>query len=207
MFPTTRWDLIRAAADGCGEDGESRPAPRAEAILPALQHVFAYFPELIGGTEEVEALAREAAMTWHRSGGRARVVAFRVLESARQGIGSSTDSTVLPDGRQDLLFDRAWSKAVLVQVWNALRVQYADTGEESRFEVLHPFLEQEVNGVDAEAAATRMDMPLEVFREEVAQLRWLFGVKLRKEVARTVTGPHEIEAELRHLIAALTAKH
>jgi RNA polymerase sigma-70 factor (ECF subfamily) len=100
------------------------------------------------------------------------------------------------------LFDRQWAIALLEQVLEQLRQEMEAAGRSAEFGRLKPLITGDPDegyrtvGVDlgiSEGAA----------RVAVHRLRRRYRALLREAIADLVDSPEEIEAELRHLIAAI----
>ncbi len=103
----------------------------------------------------------------------------------------------------DAAFDRAWAVALLGRVLERLRVEHEAAGRREWFETLAPCLAGRTSeGPQADVAA-RLGMSEAAVRVAVHRLRKRYRDVLREEVAQTVGGPAEVEAELRHLLAAV----
>ena len=94
------------------------------------------------------------------------------------------------------------SAVSIESVIQQLRKEYADAGKAHLFEALQDFLIGEAREESYASAAVRLDMKEGAVRMSVLRMRRHFGYLLRVEIAQTVTGPGEVEAELRHLVAS-----
>ena len=101
----------------------------------------------------------------------------------------------------DRIFERRWAIALIESVLTQLRAEYVAIGKVDLFEELKGHVWGE-GGAYAEAAA-RLKTTEGALRIGAHRLREQFRRVLRQQVARTVAAPHEIEAELRHLISVL----
>lgn len=104
------------------------------------------------------------------------------------------------EGAEDHLFDREWALTVLEAALNRLRVDYEVSRGVAAFAVIKNFLPSAHMAVpDYNAAAAELRMSVPTLRVEVHRVRKQFRELLRREVARTVSAPHEIEEELQHI--------
>jgi RNA polymerase sigma-70 factor (ECF subfamily) len=104
----------------------------------------------------------------------------------------------------ELLFDRQWALTLLDQVLARLKQEYTTGGKADLFSKLEPFITGEVTpGLYAELGLA-LGMKLETVRMALSRLRRRFGEMLRNEIVHTVTSPEEVEAEIRHLFAAIS---
>jgi RNA polymerase sigma-70 factor (ECF subfamily) len=101
------------------------------------------------------------------------------------------------------LFERHWARTMIWRVLDALRAEQQGNSGKRRLRMLEPLLV----GQPAASSYRRMAVQLEVSESAVKvavhRLRKRFGILLREEVARTVEGPDEIDAELRYLLSVL----
>jgi len=101
------------------------------------------------------------------------------------------------------VFERRWAWAVLDQVIQRLATEAGQAGKGERFEVLRPFLSVSAGVGDYGEAAARLGISAHVVAVAVQRLRLRFRAALREELAAGVTGPSQVEEEVRHLLAAL----
>jgi RNA polymerase sigma-70 factor (ECF subfamily) len=76
---------------------------------------------------------------------------------------------------------------------------YAGCGRVQDYSVLRAYLPGEVLPPPYEESAARLSMALAAFKTEVHRLRARFRNQLRREIATTVSSPHEINAEIAYL--------
>jgi len=100
-------------------------------------------------------------------------------------------------------FDRAWAVRLLDAALQSVREDYRDRGKEDLFQALKGFLTVHASppGYDEVARATGLH-PAAV-KTEIHRLRGRFRGALRLEIGRTISAPHEIEHEFRHLRSVL----
>ncbi len=103
----------------------------------------------------------------------------------------------------DKVFERRWAAALVERVLGQLEEEYSRTGRSQVFHVLQPFIAGESFGGDYTVAAEQLDMSKGAVRIAVHRLRQRFGTMFRAAVAETVDTPDDLEAEMRHLLAAL----
>jgi len=107
------------------------------------------------------------------------------------------------DATPERIFERRWALAVLEQAMATLEAEYAAAGKKQLFEQLRPF----ISGQDDPAAyadlAVSLQMSEGAVRVAVHRLRQRYAESVRLEMERLVQKPEDIEAELRHLFAAL----
>jgi DNA-directed RNA polymerase specialized sigma24 family protein len=101
------------------------------------------------------------------------------------------------------LYERNWALRLLAQVRNRLLAEYRSAGTEDRFELLEQFLPGEDASPTYAQAAAQLGVPEGTLKSDVHRLKQRYGQLLREEVAHTVSGPEEVDDELRHLMAVL----
>jgi RNA polymerase sigma-70 factor (ECF subfamily) len=108
-----------------------------------------------------------------------------------------------PDAEKS--FDRQWAQTLVAATLARLRQECVAEDTESRFEALKVFLSGNPEGVSYADAAQPLGLSEGAARSAIKRLRQRYGEIFRAEVAQTVTRPEEVEAEIRHLFAALCA--
>lgn len=96
-------------------------------------------------------------------------------------------------------FDREWALTILETALAKLRAEQAAIGRDPDFDVWKNFLPGAPGTCSYEEAAQRLGVSLPAFKSEIHRLRRRLRALVRGEVARTVSAPHEIEAEMAHL--------
>jgi RNA polymerase sigma-70 factor (ECF subfamily) len=143
------------------------------------------------------ALKRFLAGEWDKAraqkhgGGRAAVP----LDSEVAGSGATADR----------VYDRQWALALLERTMARLRTEYEQGGKAREFGHLKAFLTTDRKEISYRAAAAAAGLSEGAARVAVHRLRKRYRELCREEIARTVADPGEVEAELRHLIAALAS--
>ena len=102
------------------------------------------------------------------------------------------------------LYERRWALTLLERVLARLREQSTATGKEKTFDALQGFLLGE-EGVETYAqTAAKLGLTEGAVKVAVHRLREGYRGLFRKEIARTVADPKEIEEEMRHLFAVIS---
>lgn len=101
------------------------------------------------------------------------------------------------------IFERRWALALLAEVLRRLREEYVLAGREKWFEALKPTLTETTRTVRYAEIAQSMGTSEGAIKVAVHRLRQRYREVLRAEIADTVSGPTEVEDELRNLFAAL----
>jgi RNA polymerase sigma-70 factor (ECF subfamily) len=110
----------------------------------------------------------------------------------------------LTDARPpEAAFDRQWAVAVMDHSLERLRAECEADGRNGRFEVLKPYLTEGVGDAPQAELADRLKVSVTAVKLIVHRLRKRYREIVREEVAETVASAEDIDAELRHLLAAL----
>ncbi|MFN0125780.1 MAG: RNA polymerase sigma factor [Verrucomicrobiales bacterium] len=100
-------------------------------------------------------------------------------------------------------FDRRWAMTVLEQVHGVLREEFRNSGRPAIFDEAGKFLLAPLEKPGSAGAAENLGMTANALAVTVHRLRHRFRNLLRKEVARTVGDPGEVDDEMKHLLALL----
>jgi RNA polymerase sigma factor (sigma-70 family) len=100
------------------------------------------------------------------------------------------------------LYERRWALTLLDEVLARLKTEMDSAGKAAHFDTLKAALTG--SGIDYTETAARLGLSEGAVRVAVHRLRERYRALLRAAVADTVENPAEIEAELRHLFAALS---
>jgi RNA polymerase sigma factor (sigma-70 family) len=104
----------------------------------------------------------------------------------------------------ETLFERRWALTLLGEVLTRLRVEYAREGKAAAFEQLKSTLTGERRGVPYAEIGARLGMSEGAVKVAVHRLRQRYREILRQEIAHTVSGPEEVEEEIRALFSVLS---
>jgi RNA polymerase sigma-70 factor (ECF subfamily) len=230
-FATTRWTLVRAAQDGAAPEARAaladlcaaywyplyafirRQGHDAEQSRDLTQELFARLLEknglagvdrskgrfrsfLLAACQHFLSNARDRARAQKRGGGRQLLPIDLAAGEQRYGCDPGHDET------PERLFDRRWAMALLEQVLARLRQEHEDAGKGRLFAALKDHLTGEGGPSHAELAA-ELGLSAGAVKVAVHRLRRRYRELLRDEIAHTVTGPAEVEDEVRDLFAAL----
>jgi RNA polymerase sigma-70 factor (ECF subfamily) len=232
-FAMTRWSLVMAARDGTPSQARTALADLCEAYwypLYAYMRRRGYpadqaedlTQEFFVRFVDKEFLLRDV----DRSKGRFRnllLAAFRHFLTARRrwfrarkrGGGRRILSIDAPDaeGRYALepadsltperQYERDYALTLLKRVLDRLGQEYESKGREKLFESLKSCLVAEQDGVTFARIAEEMGTSPEAVRKEAQRFRGRYRAMLRTEVTRTVSGPGQVEDEIRALFAIL----
>lgn len=103
------------------------------------------------------------------------------------------------------LFDRRWALLVAETVLAQLKSEYAAQNKSNVFTQLEPGLTGELDAGWYQARAAALNMSEGAVRVALHRLRRRFGELLRAEIGQTVTNAREVDEEIRHLFASMSA--
>lgn len=103
------------------------------------------------------------------------------------------------------VFDRRWAEAIVATAMTQLRGEAEARGKGKAFDELRCLLTGD--STSYETVAQRLNIPLTAAKTAVHRLRANFRGVVRREVARTVTSPNEIDDELRYLSSILASRY
>jgi hypothetical protein len=113
------------------------------------------------------------------------------------------DAATAAESTAESLFDARWAKTLTAGALNLLREELMAEGKLEIFEQLKSFLTAGTIIPSYDEASLHMGLPRATVKTHVHRLRQRYREIVRREVARTVSAPHEIEEELRHLCKVL----
>lgn len=109
------------------------------------------------------------------------------------------DAASAPDSTAERLFELRWAKSLTAGALNSLRQELQAEGKTKLFEQLKNFLIGGTVLPSYDEASARMGIPRATVKTHVHRLRQRYREIVRREVARTVSSPHEIDEELHYL--------
>jgi RNA polymerase sigma factor (sigma-70 family) len=232
VFATTRWSEVLAAGKGDSGQGHEALARlcetywyplyafvRRRGLSPedAQDSTQEFFSRLLAGnwvsdadrakgrfrTFLLTALNRFLANEWDRAraqkrGGGAPSVPLDT-KAAETRYRADAKQGVAPDH----LYDRQWALTLLDRALSRVEAEHQRLGKASEFAVLSPALTAERGDIPYATLAAQLDLSETAARMAVHRLRKRFRQVFREEIAQTVAEPDEVEAEIRHLVAAL----
>jgi RNA polymerase sigma-70 factor (ECF subfamily) len=104
------------------------------------------------------------------------------------------------DESPDRLFDRSWAATVSAQALVRLRNECLDQDKAALFDAVQPLLAGGKSAEPQAVVAQRLNLSPAALRKALQRLRERHLELIRHEVARTVDGPAELDAELRHIL-------
>jgi RNA polymerase sigma-70 factor (ECF subfamily) len=103
----------------------------------------------------------------------------------------------------DRLFERRWALTLLDRTMTRLREEFTGAGKAEEFDRLKVCLTAARGEISYAAIAAALGISENTARVAVHRLRKRFREVFREEIAHTVSGPEEIEAEVRYLMSVL----
>jgi RNA polymerase sigma factor (sigma-70 family) len=117
----------------------------------------------------------------------------------------SFPSRTLDSLAPERLFDLRWAATVVDHALRRLREECEGKGRLRLFEGLRDYLTAEHADMSYADLAARLGVAETVVKKQLYNLRQRYRWLLRDEVAHTVENPADVDDEIRHLCAALTA--
>jgi RNA polymerase sigma-70 factor (ECF subfamily) len=102
-------------------------------------------------------------------------------------------------------YERRWAETLLDRVMIKLRESYQAAGYQERFQILKVFLVDLKGTLPISEAATRLCLSEAAAKSAMHRLKRDYRALIREEIAQTVASPDQIDEELRHMFAALSA--
>jgi RNA polymerase sigma factor (sigma-70 family) len=103
------------------------------------------------------------------------------------------------------IYEREWATALLNQVLDRLEAEYASRGRKAVFAKLHLSLLDRKAATSYRETGELLGLSEDAVKKEVSRMRQRYRGLLREEIAHTVRYPVEIEEELQHLFAVISA--
>lgn len=229
VFPTTRWSRVRAAGESAAE-GYDAFEQLCRDYWPPL---FAYLRRCGFSESDAEDLTQgfflhllehhttrraETERGKFRSfllGALKNYLANEAERARRQKRGGNCEIVSLDDPARAFaepacdsdasrLYEESWAREVMRRALDRLREKFVHEKRADAFDALHGFLDGAGNEAPLEETAGVLGLSAGALRTAVSRLRKQFAHQLRLEIARTVSAPHEIEEEFRHLRLVLT---
>jgi RNA polymerase sigma-70 factor (ECF subfamily) len=113
------------------------------------------------------------------------------------------DTASASDSTAERLFELRWAKTLTAGALNCLRKELQAEGKLKLFEQLENFLTGGSVLPSYDEASTRTRLPRATVKTHVHRLRQRYREIVRREIARTVSAPHEVDEELRYLCNVL----
>jgi RNA polymerase sigma-70 factor (ECF subfamily) len=103
------------------------------------------------------------------------------------------------------LYERRWVTTLFEKVLIRLEEQFRDSSQTKLFEVLKDSLLAQETGASYAMLGLRLGLTEDAVKKAVQRMRLRYRELFREEVAQTVAGPEELEAELKYFFALVSA--
>jgi RNA polymerase sigma-70 factor (ECF subfamily) len=100
-------------------------------------------------------------------------------------------------------FDRKWCLTLLDHALSALLKEQKNAGSLEQFQVLKVWLTGDAEGISQADAARRLGMNEGAVKVAIHRLRRQFRAAIKREIARTLKDPAQVEEEMKCLLEAL----
>ncbi len=124
-------------------------------------------------------------------------------DDAESKFKASMHASSLP---AETIFEREWAVAAVDSSLARLEEDFVKRSKRDVFLALKPFLLGDQPQGAYERVAEELKISSGAVRTGVHRLRHEFRIQLRREVAKTVESPDQIEDEMRHLRSALSSR-
>ncbi len=124
------------------------------------------------------------------------------LQSAETRLGEIPVEKFTPEKA----FEHRWAITLLEQVYQHLGKEYREQGKAALFETLRVTLAGKSDAAPYVELARQLDMSEGAIKVAVHRLRQRYRALLRDTIADTVSGPDEVEDELRYLFRTLAGE-
>jgi RNA polymerase sigma-70 factor (ECF subfamily) len=103
----------------------------------------------------------------------------------------------------DQIYDRQWAMTLLNQILQRLEAEFDKAGKANQLEALKGFIIGEHSGTTYAQVAAELGMTEGAAKKAASRMRRRYRQLLRDEIAQTVTGPEQVDEEIRNLFGAL----
>jgi RNA polymerase sigma factor (sigma-70 family) len=232
-FHTTQWNLVLASAQGGDAAGADdalddlcrsywsplyafarRRGKSPPDAQDAVQGFFLHFIEtrafaradpqrgrfrafLLGSFIRFMASEWERGHTQKRGGNR-EIISLDMKLIEASGLPELTTAAT-----PERAFEERWALTVVERAMAQLTADAETRGKSAAFAAARPFLTGEGHAESYQETAAALGMGAGAWKTLIHRLRREFGTLLRREVARTLSDPTEVESELRHLRGVL----
>lgn len=119
----------------------------------------------------------------------------------------SADSSVAIAAESGLtaeqLYDQQWTIALLGHIMQRLRGEFEEAGKTQQFEELKSFVIGDHAGQSYSDMAVKLNMTEVAARKAASRMRRRYRELLREEIAQTVSGPDDVDNEIRNLFVTM----
>jgi RNA polymerase sigma factor (sigma-70 family) len=144
------------------------------------------------------------ADNWDRNQAIRRGGGYQIVSLDSETAEAFYDPLSASDSTAERLFELRWAKSLTAGALNSLREELQAEGKLKIFEQLKSFLTGGSIIPSYDETSQRMGLPRATVKTHVHRLRQRYREIVRREIARTVSAPREIDEELRYLCNVLT---
>jgi len=227
-FASTHWSIVAQSAQTDVPEAANALAQLCETYWPPIysfirrrgyapsdaedltQSFFAYFlrTKAYSRTDRLHGKFRSfllasvknfLADNWDREQAIRRGGGYRFVSLDQGTAESFYDVASAPDSTAEHLFELRWAKSLTAGALDSLRQELHAEGKARLFEQLKNFLTGGNVLPSYDEASAQTGLPRATVKTHVHRLRQRYREIVRREVARTVSSPHEIDEELRYL--------
>src|SRR5262245_54720176 len=153
---------------------------------------------LLAAVKHFLANEQDRANALKRGGGQVLVSIDMVEAEAWHALATVEHAT------PERLYERRWALSLLENVMVKLRTEFADAGKANEFDKLSVLLNRDSETARYRTMAAEMNISAGALRMLVHRMRRRYRSLLRAEIAESVSGPEEIDEELRFLLSSLS---
>jgi RNA polymerase sigma-70 factor (ECF subfamily) len=102
-------------------------------------------------------------------------------------------------------FDRQWASTALEHARTRLRQECVASGKSGLYDRLNLLGDEADKSAAYAEVARQLRMSISAIKSAVSRLRERYGELVREEIARTVSSPEEIDAEIQYLLSVMGA--
>jgi len=231
-FATTHWSIIAQSALTNAPEAENALAKLCETYWPPIysfirrrgyspadaqdltQSFFAFFlrTKAYARTDRLHGKFRSFLLAsvknflsdnWDREQAVKRGGNFEFISLDQQTAEAFYDAASASDSTAECLFDVRWAKTLTSGALDSLRQELQTKGKTQLFEQIKNFLTGGSILPSYDETSVRTGLPAATVKTHVHRLRQRYREIVRREVARTVSAPHEVDEELRYLCRIL----
>jgi DNA-directed RNA polymerase specialized sigma24 family protein len=231
-FGTTHWSIVAQSALTDVPEAQSAIAKLCEAYWPPIysfirrrgyspadaqdltQSFLAFFlrTKAYARTDRLHGKFRSFLLAsvkhflsdhWDRERAVKRGGGYQFVSLNQETAEAFYDAASASDSTAEHLFELRWAKTLTAGALNSLQDELRAEGKLELFEELKSFLAGGSILPSYDDASARTRLPRATVKTHVHRLRQRYREIVRREVARTVSSPHEIDEELRHLCNVL----
>lgn len=136
---------------------------------------------------------------WDRNQAIKRGGGYQFVSLDQETAEALYDTATASDSTAERLFELSWAKTLTAGALNSLRAELQAEGRLELFQQLKSFLGGGSILPSYDNASSQTGLPRATVKTHVHRLRQRYREIVRREIARTVSAPHEIDEELRYL--------